>query len=98
MIRAPGYVLSKNHELRFLSWNRTRAGTLPLRPPRFGRGTPAACRDGMAEPRRGSLRCPPSSVRHWETAMYDLVIRGATIVDGLGHDPLRADIAVHGGR
>jgi N-acyl-D-aspartate/D-glutamate deacylase len=30
--------------------------------------------------------------------MYDLVIRGATIVDGLGHDPLRADIAVEGGR
>ena len=30
--------------------------------------------------------------------MHDLVIRGATIVDGLGHDPLRADIAVTGGR
>jgi len=26
--------------------------------------------------------------------MYDLVIRGATVVDGLGHDPIRADVAV----
>ena len=26
--------------------------------------------------------------------MYDLIIRGATVVDGLGHDPIRADIAV----
>src|SRR5256886_10101208 len=33
-----------------------------------------------------------------EAAMYDLVIRGATIVDGLGHDPLRAEIAVKDGR
>src|SRR5438309_4090383 len=30
--------------------------------------------------------------------MYDLVIRGATIVDGLGHDPISADIAVKDGR
>src|SRR2546425_3315963 len=30
--------------------------------------------------------------------MYDLVIRGATIVDGVGHDPLRAEIAVKEGR
>src|SRR5216110_2668174 len=33
-----------------------------------------------------------------EAAMYDLVIRGATIVDGLGRDPLRAEIAVKDGR
>src|SRR5579863_5285134 len=33
-----------------------------------------------------------------EAAMHDLVIRGATIVDGLGHDPLRADVAVKDGR
>jgi N-acyl-D-amino-acid deacylase len=33
-----------------------------------------------------------------EGAMYDLVIRGATVVDGLGHDPLRADVAVENGR
>jgi N-acyl-D-aspartate/D-glutamate deacylase len=26
--------------------------------------------------------------------MADLVIRGATIVDGLGHEPRRADVAV----
>src|SRR5579863_2609103 len=32
-----------------------------------------------------------------EAAMHDLVIRGATIVDGLGHDPLRADVAVKDG-
>jgi N-acyl-D-aspartate/D-glutamate deacylase len=30
--------------------------------------------------------------------MYDLVIRGATVVDGLGHDPVRADVAVQDGR
>ncbi len=30
--------------------------------------------------------------------MADLVIRGATIVDGLGHDPVRADLAVTDGR
>jgi N-acyl-D-amino-acid deacylase len=33
-----------------------------------------------------------------ERAMHDLVIRGATVVDGLGHDPIRADIAVANGR
>ena len=30
--------------------------------------------------------------------MVDLVIRGATIVDGLGHEPRRADLAVTDGR
>jgi N-acyl-D-amino-acid deacylase len=30
--------------------------------------------------------------------MYDLVIRGATVVDGLGHDPFLADLAVQDGR
>ena len=30
--------------------------------------------------------------------MVDLVIRGATIVDGLGHEPRRADLAVKDGR
>ncbi len=30
--------------------------------------------------------------------MVDLVIRGATIVDGLGHEPRRADLAVQDGR
>jgi N-acyl-D-aspartate/D-glutamate deacylase len=30
--------------------------------------------------------------------MQDLVIRGAIVVDGLGHDPIRADVAVKGGR
>jgi N-acyl-D-amino-acid deacylase len=30
--------------------------------------------------------------------MHDLVIRGATVVDGLGHDPRRADVAVAEGR
>jgi N-acyl-D-amino-acid deacylase len=33
-----------------------------------------------------------------EAAMHDLVIRGATVVDGLGRDPRRADIAVKDGR
>src|ERR1700730_7881487 len=30
--------------------------------------------------------------------MHDLVIRGATVVDGRGPDPIRADVAVEGGR
>src|SRR6266852_6654742 len=30
--------------------------------------------------------------------MHDLVIRGATVVDGLGHDPIRVDVAVRDGR
>src|SRR5205823_14528980 len=30
--------------------------------------------------------------------MYDLVVRGAEVVDGLGHDPVRADVAVKDGR
>src|SRR5580692_5368803 len=30
--------------------------------------------------------------------MHDLLIRGATVVDGLGHDPLRADVAVEDGK
>jgi N-acyl-D-amino-acid deacylase len=30
--------------------------------------------------------------------VHDLVIRGATVVDGLGHDPLKADVAVENGR
>ena len=30
--------------------------------------------------------------------MHDLVIRGATMVDGLGRDPIRADVAVKDGR
>src|SRR6266480_7752988 len=30
--------------------------------------------------------------------MHDLVIRGTTVVDGLGHDPIRADVAVREGR
>ena len=30
--------------------------------------------------------------------MHELVIRGATVIDGLGHDPMRADVAVDKGR
>src|SRR5215472_3611791 len=33
-----------------------------------------------------------------EIVMHDLVIRGATVVDGLAHDPIRADVAVRDGR
>jgi N-acyl-D-aspartate/D-glutamate deacylase len=31
-------------------------------------------------------------------ALHDLVIRGAIVVDGLGHGPVRADVAVQNGR
>src|SRR5499427_1202934 len=37
-------------------------------------------------------------VKKQEKPMHDLVIRGATLVDGLGHDPIRADVAVKDGR
>ena len=30
--------------------------------------------------------------------MHGLVIGGTTVVDGLGHDPIRADVAVREGR
>ncbi len=30
--------------------------------------------------------------------MYDLLIRGATVVDGLGRDPRRADVAIRNSR
>jgi N-acyl-D-aspartate/D-glutamate deacylase len=30
--------------------------------------------------------------------VHDLVIRGATVVDGLGHDPISADVAIRDGR
>src|SRR5207245_9658787 len=30
--------------------------------------------------------------------MHNVVIRGATVVDGLGHDPIRADVAIRDGR
>jgi N-acyl-D-aspartate/D-glutamate deacylase len=33
-----------------------------------------------------------------EIAMHDLVIRGATVVDGLGNDPISADVAIRDGR
>src|SRR6201984_533071 len=33
-----------------------------------------------------------------EKPMHDLLIRGATLVDGLGHDPIRADVAVKDSR
>src|ERR1700688_817545 len=51
----------------------------------------------MAGSGRNSLVWP-SLGPAMEAAMHDLVIRGATIVDGLGHDPVRADIAVKDGR
>src|SRR6516162_7067950 len=37
-------------------------------------------------------------VKKQEKPMHDLVIHGATLVDGLGHAPIRADVAVKDGR
>src|SRR5436853_5562703 len=39
-----------------------------------------------------------AGVRKREGRMYDLVIRGATVVDGLGHEPMRAHVAIKDGR
>ena len=52
---------------------------------------------------RQRSRQPRSARRLWraqpkEVVMTDLVIRGATVVDGLGHEPRRADVAVKDGK
>ena len=39
-----------------------------------------------------------SSIEDKGDNMHDFVIRGANVVDGLGHDPIRADVAVRDGR
>src|ERR1700747_2756704 len=39
-----------------------------------------------------------SSIEDKDDNMYALVIRGASVVDGLGHDPIRTDVAVRDGR
>src|SRR3954447_1518849 len=36
--------------------------------------------------------------RNRRMATNDLVIRGATVIDGLGNDPIRADVAIRNGR
>src|SRR5439155_706696 len=61
------------------------AGSLPLPL----RGVKEAARlDG-----RAAVDCGQGGTR-----MYDLVIRGATVIDGLGRDPQRTDVAVKDGR
>src|SRR5260370_19517658 len=51
-------------------------------------------------PRRlGSSVISTSAARRGRRAgMYDLMIRGATVVDGLGREPRRADVAVKDSR
>src|ERR1700738_499413 len=59
-------------------------------------------RGGRSQYRRPGLRSRSISAsaahRRRRAGMYDLLIRGATVVDGLGHDPRRADVAISNSR
>src|SRR6516164_1668049 len=54
----------------------------------------------VPEPKRSNANRTSSieDVKKQEKPMHDLVIHGATLVDGLGHAPIRADVAVKDGR
>src|SRR5260370_39732680 len=61
----------------------------------MARGRRSQCR----APRLGSRPISASDAhRRRRAGMYDLLIRGATVVDGLGRDPRRADVAVSNSR
>src|SRR5260370_10137123 len=61
----------------------------------MARGRRSQCR----APRLGSRPISASDAhRRRRAGLYDLLIRGATVVDGLGRDPRRADVAVSNSR
>src|SRR5262245_57632708 len=71
-----------------------RDSSLTIRAPRINVGTAASM--GIRSQRR--VGCLPVHVACGALPMDDLLIRQATVYDGSGADPTRADLAVRAGR